>query len=453
MVLKLLEDVEEEVTTILSNLIKIDTTNPPGNETRAAEYLARILEEDGFECEILESAPGRGNIITRLRGSMGKPRLLLLSHLDVVAANPNEWSVPPFSGLIKDGFVWGRGAIDMKSMTAIEVIVMKLLKRNNVQLRGDVIFAATADEERGGQAGAGWLVENHFEKVKAEYVINEGGGQAIPVNGRNIFTVQTAEKGILWLKVKSKGTPGHGSIPGVADNAILRMCHVIEKLGKYRDPIFLTSTVKHFLEVMAKESPHLGLLLKALVENPANGDEFIDKIAEQDKAFAEELRAMLRMTIAPTMVRGGIKENIIPSECEAVFDCRILPGQTTFSALSKIKTILGNVCDMEKLEFEVIQSNEPSESPIDTPLYHTITRTLREFDSNCSVTPILLTGGTDSRFFRKLGAVCYGFHPMVSDLPYGEILKMIHGVDERISTRNLIFGTTILYNVVEKFLK
>ncbi|MEM4474735.1 MAG: M20/M25/M40 family metallo-hydrolase, partial [Candidatus Bathyarchaeia archaeon] len=422
-------------------------------ETRAAEYLARILEEDGFECEILESAPGRGNIITRLRGSMGKPRLLLLSHLDVVAANPNEWSVPPFSGLIKDGFVWGRGAIDMKSMTAIEVIVMKLLKRNNVQLRGDVIFAATADEERGGQAGAGWLVENHFEKVKAEYVINEGGGQAIPVNGRNIFTVQTAEKGILWLKVKSKGTPGHGSIPGVADNAILRMCHVIEKLGKYRDPIFLTSTVKHFLEVMAKESPHLGLLLKALVENPANGDEFIDKIAEQDKAFAEELRAMLRMTIAPTMVRGGIKENIIPSECEAVFDCRILPGQTTFSALSKIKTILGNVCDMEKLEFEVIQSNEPSESPIDTPLYHTITRTLREFDSNCSVTPILLTGGTDSRFFRKLGAVCYGFHPMVSDLPYGEILKMIHGVDERISTRNLIFGTTILYNVVEKFLK
>jgi len=453
LVLKLLEDVEEEVTTILSNLIKIDTTNPPGNETRAAEYLARILEEDGFECEILESAPGRGNIITRLRGSMGKPRLLLLSHLDVVAANPNEWSVPPFSGLIKDGFVWGRGAIDMKSMTAIEVIVMKLLKRNNVQLRGDVIFAATADEERGGQAGAGWLVENHFEKVKAEYVINEGGGQAIPVNGRNIFTVQTAEKGILWLKVKSKGTPGHGSIPGVADNAILRMCHVIEKLGKYRDPIFLTSTVKHFLEVMAKESPHLGLLLKALVENPANGDEFIDKIAEQDKAFAEELRAMLRMTIAPTMVRGGIKENIIPSECEAVFDCRILPGQTTFSALSKIKTILGNVCDMEKLEFEVIQSNEPSESPIDTPLYHTITRTLREFDSNCSVTPILLTGGTDSRFFRKLGAVCYGFHPMVSDLPYGEILKMIHGVDERISTRNLIFGTTILYNVVEKFLK
>ncbi|MEM1767637.1 MAG: M20/M25/M40 family metallo-hydrolase, partial [Candidatus Bathyarchaeia archaeon] len=382
MVLKLLEDVEEEVITILSNLIKIDTTNPPGNETRAAEYLARILEEDGFECEILESAPGRGNIITRLRGSMGKPRLLLLSHLDVVAANPNEWSVPPFSGLIKDGFVWGRGAIDMKSMTAIEVIVMKLLKRNNVQLRGDVIFAATADEERGGQAGAGWLVENHFEKVKAEYVINEGGGQAIPVNGRNIFTVQTAEKGILWLKVKSKGTPGHGSIPGVADNAILRMCHVIEKLGKYRDPIFLTSTVKHFLEVMAKESPHLGLLLKALVENPANGDEFIDKIAEQDKAFAEELRAMLRMTIAPTMVRGGIKENIIPSECEAVFDCRILPGQTTFSALSKIKTILGNVCDMEKLEFEVIQSNEPSESPIDTPLYHTITRTLREFDSN-----------------------------------------------------------------------
>lgn len=453
MVLKLMEDVNEEVTAILSNLIKIDTTNPPGNETKAAEYLARILEEDGFECEILESAPERGNVITRLRGSVGKPRLLLLSHLDVVAANPKEWSISPFSGLIKDGFVWGRGAVDMKSMTAIEVMVMKLLKRNNVQLRGDVIFAATADEERGGQAGVGWLVKNHFEKVKAEYVINEGGGQAIPVNGRKIFTVQTAEKGILWLRVKAKGTPGHGSIPGVADNAILHMCRAIEKLGKYRDPLMLTSTVRHFIDVMAKESSHLGHLLNALMENPANGDEIINKVAEQDKAFAEELRAMLRMTISPTIVRGGIKENIIPSECEAVFDCRILPGQTIPEAFSKIKTILSSVCDMEKLEFEVIQSNEPSESPIDTPLYHAIVHTLREFDPNCSITPLLLTGGTDSRFFRGLGAVCYGFHPMISDLPYGEILKMIHGVDERISIRNLVFGTTILYNVVERFLK
>jgi len=165
--------------------------------------------------------------------------------------------------------------------------------------------------------------------------------------------------------------------------------------------------------------------------------------------MAEELRAMLRMTIAPTIIRGGVKENIIPSECEAVFDCRILPGQTTTEALNRIKELLRDIC-LEKLEFEIIQANEPSESPIDTPLYRLMVETLKEFDPNCAVSPILLTGGTDSRFFRKMGAVCYGFQPALSDLPYGEILKMVHGIDERISINNLVFGTSILYHVVEK---
>ncbi|MEM3628360.1 MAG: M20/M25/M40 family metallo-hydrolase, partial [Candidatus Bathyarchaeia archaeon] len=206
---RLLKEIEEEVTTLLSDLIKINTTNPPGNETKAAKFLAETLERDGFKCEILESAPGRGNVITRLKGTGEKPSLLLLSHLDVVAANPKEWSVDPFSGLVKDGFVWGRGAMDMKSMTAMEVMVMKLLKRNGVRLKGDVILAATADEEKGGEYGAGWLVQKYPEKVRADYVINEGGGQAIPVDGKNIFTIQTAEKGILWFKVKAKGRPGH----------------------------------------------------------------------------------------------------------------------------------------------------------------------------------------------------------------------------------------------------
>lgn len=162
----------------------------------------------------------------------------------MVAANPKEWSVDPFSGMVKDGFVWGRGALDMKSMTAMEAMVMKLLKRNKVKLKGDVILAATADEEKGGEAGAGWLVRNYPEKIRADYVINEGGGLAIPVNSKNIFTIQTAEKGILWFKVKAKGTPGHGSVPGAADNAILRMNRVVEKLGNYRSKISIVPTVK-----------------------------------------------------------------------------------------------------------------------------------------------------------------------------------------------------------------
>ncbi|MEM3162072.1 MAG: M20/M25/M40 family metallo-hydrolase [Candidatus Bathyarchaeia archaeon] len=440
---------EEEVTTLLRDLIRINTTNPPGNETEAASYLAEVLEEEGLDCEILESAPGRGNLVTRLKGTGEKPSLLLLSHLDVVAANPKEWSVHPFSGLVKDGFVWGRGAVDMKSMTAIEVMVMKLLKRNNVKLKGDVILAATADEERGGEAGAGWLIHNHPEKVMASYVINEGGGQAIPIKGKNVFTIQTAEKGILWLKVKAKGIPGHGSLPGAADNAILRMCKVIERLGNHRADVALVPTVMQFLKALAEADNSIRGEINSLLQNPNMADKVLDALTHQDKTMAEEIRAMLRMTIAPTIVHGGIKENIIPSECEAVFDCRVLPWQSTAEALEKIRSLLG---DIDKLEFEVIQSNEPSESPTDTPLYQLMVEVLREFEPECSVTPIMLTGGTDSRFFRRLDAVCYGFHPLRSDLPYGEILKMVHGVDERISVENLIFGTSVLYHVVERFM-
>jgi acetylornithine deacetylase/succinyl-diaminopimelate desuccinylase-like protein len=448
---KLFKEIEDEVTALLSDLIRINTTNPPGNETQAAKYLAKTLEKEGFQCEVLESSHGRGNIITRLKGTGEKPSLLLLSHLDVVAANPKEWSVDPFSGLVRDGLVWGRGAMDMKSMTAMEVMVMKLLKRNNVKLKGDVILAATADEEKGGEAGAGWLVRNHPEKVRAEYVINEGGGQAIPVDGKNVFTIQTAEKGILWFKVKAKGRPGHGSVPGAADNAILRMNRVVEKLGNYRADMKLTPTVKQFLTVMAEENREAKEALNLLLRNLAKGDEILDKLAQKDKAMAEELRAMLRMTIAPTIIHGGVKENIIPSECEAVFDCRILPGQTTAEALTRVKELLKDI-GLDKLEFEIIQANEPSESPMDTPLYRLMVETIKEFEPNCAVAPVLLTGGTDSRFFRRLGAACYGFQPTLSDLPYSEILKMVHGIDERISIKNLVFGTSVLYTVVEKFM-
>jgi len=448
---QLLREVEREVTNLLSDLIRINTTNPPGNETEAAKYLAETLEKEGFKCELFESAPGRGSIITRIKGTGEKPNLLLLSHLDVVAANPKEWSVDPFEGVVKNGFVWGRGALDMKSMTAMEVMVMKLLKRNNVKLEGDVILAATADEEKGGEAGAGWLVRNHPEKIRADYVINEGGGLAIPIEGKNIYTIQTAEKGILWFKIKAKGRPGHGSVPGTADNAILRMNRVVEKLGNYRAKMTVVPTVKQFLSQITKENKTVQQALMLLLQNPDMGDQILDMLAEKDKAMAEELRASLRMTIAPTIIHGGIKENIIPSECEAVFDCRVLPGQTPTEAMDEIKGLMPDA-DSEKLEFETIQANEPSESPANTPLYEQIVKVMKEFEPNCSIAPILLTGGTDSRFFRKIGSICYGFQPLRSDMPYGEILKTIHGIDERISIENLVFGTSVLYNVVESFM-
>ena len=450
--MQLMKEVEEEVTRLLCDLIRINTTNPPGNETAAAKYLSENLSNEGFKCELYESAPNRGSIITRLKGTGEKPSLLLLSHLDVVAADAEEWSVDPFAGVIKDGFVWGRGALDMKGMTAIEVMVLKLLKRNRVELKGDVILAATADEEQGGLSGADYLLRSYPEKIFAPYVLNEGGGLAVPTRNGNVFTVQTAEKGILWFKVKAKGTPGHGSMPNVADNAIMRMNKVIEKLGNYRANVSLVPTVKSFLEEIGREDAALQEPFKRLLANPELGDQILDELAKVSPQLAEEIRPRLRMTITPTIIHGGVKENVIPSECETVFDCRILPGQESAKTIALIKTLLAEV-DSEKLLFESLQVQEPSESTAETPLYDAIAAVLREFEPNCGITPMLTTGGTDSRFFRRKGSICYGFQPMhPEEAVSGKVVKREHGIDERISIENLVFGTSVLYETVKKFM-
>ena len=451
MPVQLLNEVEEEVTSLLCDLIRINTTNPPGNETVAAKFLAEDLGKEGFKCELFESAPTRGGVITRLKGTGEKPSLLLLSHLDVVAADAGEWSVDPFGGVVKDGFVWGRGALDMKGMVAIEVLVLKLLKRNGVKLKGDVVFAATADEEQGGLSGADYLLRNYPEKVFAPYVLNEGGGLAIPTRNGNVFTVQTAEKGILWFKVRAKGTPGHGSMPNVADNAIMRMNRVISKLGNYRSKVSLVPTVKSFLSEIAREDAVLQEPFTRLLANPELSDQILDELAKVSPQLAEEIRPRLRMTITPTIIRGGVKENVIPSECETVFDCRILPGQESAQAVDLIKALLAEV-DAEKLVFESLQVQEPSESTAETPLYTVISEVLREFEPNCGVTPMLTTGGTDSRFFRRKGSVCYGFQPMYPEESSGKVVKREHGIDERISVENLVFGASVLYETVKKFM-
>jgi len=445
---QLLDEVQNEVVALVSDLIRINTTNPPGNETPAARFLAEKLEDD-LQCEVVESSEGRGSVIARIKGEGKKPSLLLLSHLDVVAATPEEWSVNPFSGIIKDGFVWGRGALDCKDLVAIEAVVMKLMARNGVKPKGDVIFAATADEERGGGAGVRWLIKNHLEKIGADYVINEGGGFSFPMRDKHVFTVQTGEKGVMWLKIRAGGSPGHGSIPGLADNAVLRMAEVARRLGTYRSKIKVVPTVKQFIGDLSKEDGAVSRLLSRLLTSPLLADEILDQMAKRERGMAELLRAMLRITIAPTVIRGGIKENIIPSECEAVFDCRVLQGQTRETLLGEVKKVLE---DIGNLEFAFMEASDPTESPLDTPLFEHIQKTLKEFVPDCSVTPFMMTGGTDSRFLRNVGSVCYGFQPMKTDVSIEEFLKMTHGIDERISIKNLVFGVSVLYRLVNQFM-
>jgi acetylornithine deacetylase/succinyl-diaminopimelate desuccinylase-like protein len=295
-------------------------------------------------------------------------------------------------------------------------------------------------------------LRNYKEKIYANYVINEGGGAAIPIKNVNVFTVNTSEKGILWFKIKAKGIPGHGSIPNMADNAIMRMNKVIGKLGDYKAQTQLIPTVKCFLGELAKKDNSLREPFSCLLANPEQSDEILDGLGGENKFLADELRPRIKMTITPTMIQGGVKENVVPSECEAVFDCRILTGQSIAETLDLIKTLLKDV-GLEKLTFEIIQAHEGSESPTQTPLYNTITNVLREFETTCGVTPSLMTGGTDSRFFREAGSVCYGFHPIHPEPPInGKLIKREHGIDERISVENLVFGTSVLYETVKKFL-
>jgi len=448
---QILNDVEQEVTQLLSDLIRINTTNPPGHETASANYIAKYMCNDGFKTEIIESTSGRGSVIARLKGTGQKPNLLLLSHLDVVAANPHEWTVDPFAGAIKDGYVYGRGAYDMKSMTAIEIMVLKLLRKNNVKLKGDVVLAGTADEEQGGEEGAGYILKNYREKVWCPYVINEGGGLAFPSKQGYVFPIQTAEKGILWLRIKAKGTPGHGSTPNTADNAVIRMTKVIDKLIGYKPPTIYVPTLKKFLAEMGKQDPQLEKTFAHLLANPDESEQILDQLAKTDNALAEEIRPRTKMTIAPTMIRGGVKENIIPSESEAVFDCRILPGQTIEETFDLIKGLLKDV-GLNKLSFEFIQAHGGSESIMETDLYRTITHVLKEFEPDCGVTPTLTTGGTDSRFFREEGSICYGFQPMIPDEPNDKLEKRMHGIDERITVKNLVYGTSVLYETVKRFM-
>jgi acetylornithine deacetylase/succinyl-diaminopimelate desuccinylase-like protein len=451
MTIKHQKEIQNEVTTLLSQLIQINTTNPPGNETAAAKFIAQNLQADEINSEIIESAPNRGSIITKLKGSGQKPNLLLLGHIDVVAANPSEWSVPPFDGKVKDGYVWGRGAYDMKGMVACELMTLKLLKRNKVPLKGDVLLAATADEESGGEAGAGYLLRNYKENVWAPYVINEGGGLAVPTKKGNVFTVQTAEKGILWFKIKAKGTPGHGSMPNMADNAISRMNRVISAFSSYRAKIEFIPTLKQYMAEIAKFNEQLAEPFSKMQANPSQSESVLDELEAKGEMLAQEIKPRIKMTITPTIIQGGVKANIVPSECEATFDCRVLPGQSVDETFSMLKGLLVDV-GLDKLSFEIIQAHDGSESPLQTPLYEAIIATLHELEPNCGVTPMLTTGGTDSRFFRETGSICYGFHPMIPDEPVDKIEKRMHGIDERITIDNLVFGTSVLYETVKKFM-
>ncbi len=432
--------VRDEATQYLRDLLRIDTTNPPGNETRAVEFLAGIFKREGIEPLILESAPNRGNLVARLKGNGSAAPLLLMAHLDVVPAEADRWTHPPFSGDIADGFLWGRGALDTKDLAAMELMVMLALKREGKPLARDVIFMANGDEEMGGNLGAGWMVKQHPDLIRSEYAINEGGGFAMDILGRRFFTVQVAEKGSARFAMRARGRPGHASMPHPG-NAVLKLADAIGKIGAAELPHHATPTVKSFVEgVAANVDPRFRSDVTALLDPKRFSNAMMHLSLD---SLGPMFYAMLHNTVTPTILNAGSKINVIPSVAEARCDARILPGQTSDSFLQELRTVLD-----PEIEIEFITSTTGFESDYRTPLFETISRVLSRHQSNAPVLPYMVVGATDARHVRKLGTKVYGFCPMILE---SSELDRVHGHDERVSMENLGFGTRMLYEVVSEF--
>ncbi len=436
--------VTEEAVGWLKDLLRIDTTNPPGNERPAADFIARVLDREGIRYEIHESEPTRASIVARLGGSGTSGPLLLNGHLDVVPADPQRWTHPPFGGVEADGCIWGRGAVDMKNMVTMSLATLVLLKRQGVELDRDVIFAGVADEEAGSLKGSDWLVENHPDLMRAEYVLNEVGGHTLWMGDTRFYPVQVAEKGICWFEITARGEPGHGSMPH-AENAVVKLAKAIERLGTTRLPQHAVPVVRDFLRTVASGAPFPQKQALPMLLQPKLAGYLLDVLARVNTEQAVGINAMLRNTCSPTVLSGGKKINVIPSEARVQVDGRVLPGQTIAQFLDEVRRVVG-----DEVELNVLVQHDGVTFPTDTPLYAAIERTLAEHDPGGRPVPYMIPGFSDSFAYAKLGAVCYGFSPvrLGPDLSF---TRMYHGHDERIPRDGFVWGLRVLYDLVSDF--
>jgi acetylornithine deacetylase/succinyl-diaminopimelate desuccinylase-like protein len=423
---------------LLQRLIRFNTVNPPGDERGAQEFLARLLEQAGFEVTLTGRTEPRPNLVARLRGAADGPVLCLLSHVDTVLAAPEEWSHDPWSGDVADGFVWGRGALDMKSQTAAEVSAAIGLAQSGWRpARGDLLVVAVVDEETGGADGAQWICETHPDLVRCDFLLNEGAGTVIPYDGRRVYGVCVAEKGVFRFDAVADGTAGHASIPKIGDNALLKLAPLLQAMGDRQPAFDLTEGPEALLE---------GLGVGPVAGDPAGA---LERLRERDAALALLVEPMLGVTLAPTRARASEKINVIPSRAEIGVDCRVPPGHGRELAERRIREVLGD--DGFRLEFrEQVVGNA---SPLESELMDAITTWLGEHEPDALVLPTILPGFTDSRTFRDAFAECvaYGFFPHRHQTLY-ETAPLIHSADERIDVRDLEFATRFFRDISRSLL-
>ncbi|HWG09538.1 MAG TPA: M20/M25/M40 family metallo-hydrolase [Solirubrobacteraceae bacterium] len=434
-----------EAEELLSRLIRFDTVNPPGNERSAQEYLAGHLREAGFDCELLGAEPERPNLIARLRAdgappdgepSGEGPTLCYLGHVDTVLANPQEWTHDPWSGEVIDGFLWGRGALDMKSQVAAEIAAASSLARSGWRpARGELLIAAVVDEETGGALGAGWLTRTHPEKVRCDLLVNEGGGEVFEYGGRRFYGVCCAEKGVFRFTVGTDGVAGHASMPGMGENALLKMGPLLDRLAAGQPAYEPTAEPIAFL--------------RGIGEDPEDARGSIARLRAAEPMLATMFEPMLGVTFTPTRISASEKINVIPSRAELKIDCRVPPGLGEEAVRRGIAEVLGG----EGFDVAFSEQVVGNRSPMSSELMESIRTWIDEHDPGATVVPLILPGFTDSRHFREAFPECvaYGFFPQRHQSML-EASPLVHGADERIDVRDLRFATAFFTDLATRTL-
>jgi acetylornithine deacetylase/succinyl-diaminopimelate desuccinylase-like protein len=417
----------KEAVGILTNFIKVDTSNPPGNETKGAQFLKAYLDRANIPSEILELEPGRGNLVARLKGNGKKKPLLLMGHIDVVGVEREKWTVDPFGGVIKDGFVYGRGAADDKGMTSVCLEIMLMLQRLKVPLDRDVIFLAEAGEESTTHVGIDFMVEKHWDKIACEFALNEGG--AIRDEGGRIryVGISTTEKVPRPVLISAKGSSGHGSKPRM-DNAIVHLCAAVGKLGQWQAPMRLSETTREFFARLAKISPPEEAFLYRNLEDPALSTLVQEKLRASNISY----NAMLRTTLSPNIIKGGFRVNVIPGDALATLDVRTLPDEDYDKFLQTLRDVINDPAVEVTPGSSKVRPPSPA-SGLDTEMFAALERAQKRMFPDAITIPVLLTGATDSAQLRAKGVQAYGIGSVLSE----EDGNRFHGNDERISVDGL----------------
>jgi acetylornithine deacetylase/succinyl-diaminopimelate desuccinylase-like protein len=434
-------ELERRTTELLQRLIRFNTVNPPGNEQAIQLFLRDLLEPAGFDCELLSAVEGRPNLVARLRGRSEGPVLSLSGHVDTVLATPSEWSVDPWSGELRDGCVWGRGALDMKSQVAAEAAAaLALCDEGWRPASGDLLLVFVVDEEAGSRHGAKWLCENHPDRVRCDYSVNEGGGEVFEFAGRRFYEVCAAEKGVFRFKLETAGRAGHASVPRIGDNALVKLGPILSRLAEAEMPLEL--------------SPEPEALLRGLgvLDGSSDPAAALTVLEEQDPRLAMIVEPMLGVTLAPTMAHASDKINVIPSRAELQVDCRVPPGLGEEEARDRIGAALEGI-DGYELNFLGEEQVIGNRSPLDTPLMEHIRAFIADEDPAATVVPTVLPGFTDSRWWREAFPDCtaYGFFPQ-RRMDLFEAAPLVHGADERIPVEDLGYAASFYARLAQELL-